>query len=159
MIFGGVINRSRLFGLVAICVFFIVFPAWAEGDIEGKPDIDKKIFCYYLWRDKDGIHLRTISAGISHSFSGRITVTKGVFENLDKASKKMNEEDVRLSDPHTIIFSYETEKDEFGFDFNVDGYYPCLKFDLKIDKKREIGRIFLGEYKLNPWKLPFTRCR
>lgn len=157
--FKGVIIRSQLFALAVICTLFFVLPAWAEGDLEGKPDIDDEIYCYYLWRDKDGIHLRTISAGVLHSFSGRITVTKGIFEDLDKASKKMNEEDIRLSDPHTIVFSYETKKDEFGFDFTVNGYYPCLKFDLKIDKKRVRKRIFLGEHKLNPRKLPFTHCR
>ncbi len=159
MIFKRIIDRSLHFALAVICLFLVVSPLWAEGDIESKPDIDDKIYCYYIWRDKDGIHLRTISAGVLHSFSGRITMTNGVFEDLDKASNKMKDEDVRLSNPHTIVFSYETEKDEFGFDFNVDGYYPCIKFDLKIDKKREIRRTFLGEHKLNPWGLPFTHCR
>ena len=158
MKFKETIGRSGHLALVVICLFF-VFPSLCAGDeIDGKPDIDDKRHGYYLWREDDEIHIRTISAGVLHSFSGRITVTSGTFEDL-KAAKNKIEDDVRLSDPHTIVYSYKTNEDEFGFDFKVDGHYPCIKFDLKIDRQREIRRVYLGEHKLRPRKLPFIQFR
>jgi hypothetical protein len=159
MIFKGIIGRSRHLALVAICLFFIFPLPCAGGEIDGKPDIDNKIHGYYLWRKGDEIHIRTISVGVLHSYSGRITVTSGTFKDIETASKKMDEDDVKLSDPHTIVYSYKTKENEFGFDFKVDGHYPCIKFDLKIDRQRKIRKVYLGEHKLRPRKLPYTLFR
>ena len=86
-----------------------------------------------------------------------------VKKNSDKEKKvlmeKLEEEDVVVVNDHKMVFSFKSKDEKRGFSFKIRGTAPCVKFDLKINGKRNIRKIYLGENKIKPKRLPFTKCR
>jgi hypothetical protein len=144
--------------MILLCVLSTMAADAILWRLKGKPEINKDVFGYYLWMDDKGLHVRTVSAGLPHYFNGRITTTYGSFTKVTNASKKMEDDAVRLVDERTVGFSYKTDTDNYGFDIVVEGYRPCIKFDLKVDHRRETSKVSLGEYATSPWSIPFTLC-
>lgn len=86
-------------------------------------------------------------------------------EKKDGSKKKkvirdrLGEEDVTVVNDRKMVFSFKSKDEETTFSFKVDGTTPCVKFDLKIDGKRNIRRVYLGKNRVRPKRLPFHRCR
>ena len=55
--------------------------------LDGKPDMDPgQDMGYWVWRDQDGIHLRTTTRGHEHDFNGVIRTSDGSkLTNVDRA--------------------------------------------------------------------------
>jgi hypothetical protein len=133
--------------------------ALAQEDLFGKPLINLRDAGYYLWEDRSGWHLITVSGGQGRRFSGDIRVINGVIEEVRPIDSGMRDEDITLLDAHTITFSYQTRKDLVGFDFTNNGDKPCVVFNLKIDSRAVKRGIFLGREKLMPIQTPFSICK
>lgn len=87
-------------------------------------------------------------------------------EGIDtkKSGDKVLEEDVKGRDVNVvnerkIEFSFSSKDEKKGFNFKVKGSSPCVKFDLMIDGKRNVRKVYIGENKIRPRHLPINKCR
>jgi hypothetical protein len=81
----------------------------------------------------------------------------------DSGGKVLREDlrgrDISVVNKRKIEFSFKSKDEKKGFNFKVKGSSPCVKFDLKIDGKRNIRKIYIGENKVRPRHLPINKCR
>lgn len=145
--------------LLPAAVMLLSVAALAQEYQLGKPLINLRDAGYYLWQDRAGWHVVTVSGGQARSFSGDIRVINGIIEEVRPVDSGMRDEDITLLDGHTITFSYQTKKDLVGFDFTDRGDSPCVVFNLKIDSRAVERGIFLGKEKLMPIQIPFSICK
>ena len=84
-------------------------------------------------------------------------------KDSDKEEKvlreKLEEEEVVVVNDRRMVFSFKSKDEKRGFSFKLSGTSPCVKFDLKINGKRNIRKIYIGENKIKPKRLPFHECR
>ncbi len=73
--------------------------------------------------------------------------------------EKLEEDEVIVVNDRKMVFSFKSKDEKRGFSFKIRGTSPCVKFDLKINGKRNIRKIYLGESKIKPKRLPFSKCR
>jgi hypothetical protein len=130
--------------------------AWAP-QLQGKPYQYKpgESRGVFIWRDRDGLHLRTTTRGQEHVFSGVIR-TDGRF--ADVCGVRMEGNDfIRLSrDRDTITFRFRTAGGEDGIDFRV-WESERLSFDLFIDGHRiDTRNIYVGYRGWHPYRNEFT---
>jgi hypothetical protein len=119
--------------LMIVCFTNYAFAADWSSRLDGKPrEFDPgHSKGYYIWEDKDGIHLRVTTPGRKHVFGGTIT-TNGNFE--DVWGKSSGERDhFRVSeDRDKITYKFIVEEGSAGIDFSVSkGSY--VKFNLLLD--------------------------
>ncbi len=97
----------------------------------------------FVWRDRDGLHLRTTTRGSEHVFSGVIG-TNGYFVDVDSARLE-GRDFFRVNDDRNMItFRFRTAGGSDGLDFRVrDG--ERLNFALFVDGHRiDPNEIYIG---------------
>jgi hypothetical protein len=132
----------------------------------GRPEkMDHRGPNIYLWRMKDGFHLKTTGKDKDHStLSGEIRVEGGKFvnvrnlENLEGGRRKRQKNvDIGWISPEKLIirFKFVTAGLEDGFDFDVEGENATVKFDLNTDGTGETRRIHIGKEGKHPPGMKF----
>lgn len=97
----------------------------------------------FIWRDGDGLHLRTTTRGREHVFSGQIR-TEGRFVNVRGVQEEGNDMSRISRDHDTITFRFHTAGGVDGLDFRVRGS-DRLSFDLYMDGHRiDTSKIYIG---------------
>ncbi|MBN1573966.1 MAG: hypothetical protein JW984_12290 [Deltaproteobacteria bacterium] len=84
--------------------------------------------------------------------------------DVDKSGDKVLKDDLKgrevsVVNERKIEFSFNSKDEKKGFNFKVKGNSPCVIFDLMIDGKRNIRRIYIGENNVRPRHLPINKCR
>lgn len=137
--------------LVMLCFTSYAF-ASNVARFDGKPtafDPGKSVG-YFLWQDKDGMHLRITSTENVHSFSGTIR-TDGSFKNVFGKSQGGDDDYFHVNkNSDKLTFNFTTTADAGGIDFNIsDGTY--VNFKLSIDGE-DINpeKIFIGKEGWHP---------
>ncbi len=122
-------------------------------EIEGKPSFklgDK--LGYFLWKDKDGIHLIWTTKGRLHSFRGKITGDANL--TIKKRIQLESNDQLEQPDPKTITWETRTGNDIDGLIFTTDEKF---RMELMVDSVK-IGRnnIYCGRSLHIPDHNPFT---
>lgn len=104
---------------------------------------------YYVWRDRQGWHLRTTTKARKRTFQGAVRVLGGEFGvvNTDGLEARGDKADCwKLSDDRKeLTFNLQTEKAFDGFDFRLMGGATRVEFSLKLDGEEiKTERIFIG---------------
>lgn len=113
---------------------------------------------YYIWRDDEGLHLRTTTRGVQHEFSGVIR-TDGEFVQV-RGARLERDDFYRVSrDGNHIRFKFETDGGRDGLDFRLhEGTYA--NFELYLDGQRIDPReISIGDRGYHPRHASFTLWR
>ncbi|VBB06717.1 Hypothetical protein LUCI_1953 [Lucifera butyrica] len=110
---------------------------------------------YFIWQDKDGLHLRTTSAGKEHVFSGSIH-TDGAFEDILEKTAGPDDFFHISGNRGKIAFQLTTAGEDSGIDLHVDeGTY--VTFNLSMDgDKMDPNLIFIGNEGWHPDNCKFT---
>lgn len=110
---------------------------------------------YFIWQDRDGIHVRTTTAGRGHVFSGVIR-TDGQFYNVRGVRQEAGDFSRVNRDRDDITFRFRTTDGVDGVDFRIkEG--KRLAFDLFIDGHRIDPReIYVGRRGWHPEHSIFT---
>lgn len=143
--------------LVALCANSYAVASYSPNTEERPITFEPgKIIGYFLWQDKDGLHLRITSAGIPHTFSGTIR-TDGRFENVLGKYQGGNEDYFEVSkSQNKITYNFTTAQDEKGLDFQLS-YGSYVKFNLSLDGQSIAPeRIFIGKDGWHPARYDFT---
>ncbi|TWH48777.1 hypothetical protein [Sporomusa sp. KB1] len=95
--------------------------------------IPGKIIGYFLWQDKEGVHLRMTTDGSTHNFSGTIS-TDGNFEDVFGKYNKDNNDCFQINKKgKEITYKFTTSGDERAIDFHISkGRY--VNFRLSMDE-------------------------
>lgn len=151
---------KRNFAILWAAVILFCFAGYANAasvNFEGRPSqLDAgKSSGYFIWQDKEGLHIRARAAEDQHTFSGEIR-TDGAFEGV---FGKMNGKDdyVKVdNDRDKIRFQFTTLTEETGIDLYVNrGTY--VKFNLSLDgDPMNPGNIFIGSENWHPESYKFT---
>lgn len=107
---------------------------------------------YWIWRDRQGWHLRTTSDA-PRRFQGTIeTVGGGVstVRPIGRADGAVHHEGANID------FDYSAAGGEQGFDWTASS--GCSRFDLYIDGTTRPLRVFLGRIEDSPSRIPFAVC-
>ncbi|MDR3563645.1 MAG: hypothetical protein P4N59_19730 [Negativicutes bacterium] len=147
-------------GLVFILVVLILlcFSNYAFASIlDGRPAAfeAEENTGYFIWQDKNGLHVRATTAGPEHSFSGIIR-TDGSFQDVFSKARGANDY-CRISDDRgKITFWFTASGDEAGLDLHVtDGTY--VNFKLSMDGEDvDSAKIFIGGEGWHPGGNKFT---
>ncbi|MBP2636483.1 MAG: hypothetical protein H6Q72_2390 [Firmicutes bacterium] len=141
--------------IALLCFSNYVFAASLR--FEGKPEQLEtgKVTGYFIWHDKNGLHLRTNASEKEHKFTGTIRTDgsfKEVFANL------VGEDDyVKVAkDRRELTFQSTTSGKVTGFDFYVRNA-SYVKFDLSLDGDSvKSGDIYIGGEGWHPENNRFT---
>lgn len=110
---------------------------------------------YFIWQDKDGLHLRTTTPGEKHEFTGTIH-TDGAFKNVFESSKETNNSFSLDKDHNTIDFKFATTGGSDGIDLNVHRA-TYIKFSLSMDNVNvDPANIYIGSKGWHPDNYKFT---
>lgn len=111
---------------------------------------------YFLWQDKEGLHLRTTSSGDTHTFSGTVR-TDGKFEDVLGMSMSNNEDNFNITNSQNrITYHFTTAEGEPGIDFSLS-YGSYVKFSLILDGRPiDAEMIFIGKNGWHPVSNEFT---
>jgi hypothetical protein len=152
-----------------ICVLLLaastgLSPAARADDLklDGKPDgvAGNQTKRYYVWRDKDGVHLRFTTEGVKHRFSGEIKTTAGSFlkpTGIEDGAEAKDGEWWTLSEKGQVLkFDRDTRKTLDGLDFRLGNRVREIEFVLKIDGEELPARIFVGPSGTSPKIAKFT---
>jgi hypothetical protein len=126
--------------------------------LDGNPDFEHgQGMGYWIWRDKDGLHLRTTTHGIEHDFNGALrTSDNSQFVNVKPYRlEDQGSNDDRLhidSDKDTIRFHFDTWAGTDGFDFRLDGRTFCV--ELENNGHEATDATHLGRDEVRPNQLP-----
>lgn len=126
--------------------------------IDGNPDFEHgQGMGYWLWRDKDGLHLRTTTHGVEHDFNGVIrTADNSTFVDVKPyrlEDKGSNDDRLHIdSDKDTIRFHFDTWDGTDGVDFRLNGRAFCV--ELENNGHEATDATHLGQYELKPDQLP-----
>jgi hypothetical protein len=155
-----VVKRKRVSVVLAIFIVFCftsyVFAAYLPH-IDGKPDSFEpgNSQGYFIWQDKEGLHVRTTTFGKKHIFSGVIR-TDGKFRDVfGKAT--MADDSFHVSDNQDkITFQFTDTGESSGIDFYFkNGTY--LTFSLSMDGDEiNSNDIFIGKDGWHPGSYKFT---
>ena len=126
---------------------------------EGRPELDKgEARGYFLWNDPDGWHVRWVTRGERHVFSGQVTCD-GRFLEVRAVAKERGDFIKKTSDS-SIEFDARAAGDLDGFDFRLSPSTGWVAFDFKIDGRRaQIQEVKMGRGKRHPDGLPFRIYR
>jgi hypothetical protein len=134
----------------------------AEGiDPEGRPKnyelADQARF--YLWRDDDGWHLRTVGpAKQAHGFRGTVRLHGTKFLKLTPVGldKRNDSADVNAAGTE-LTFKFTTSNKFDGVDINLAKADAAhIEFDLLLNGGKSPKRVFIGTAAANPTKHQFA---
>jgi hypothetical protein len=155
-----VVKEKRVSMVLAILIVFC-FTSYAFAAqlprLDGKPAAFEpgNSQGYFIWQDKEGLHVRTTTFGKKHIFSGVIR-TDGKFSDVFGKSTEADDS-FRVSDNQDkITFQFTDAGEPSGIDFYFkDGTY--LTFSLSMDGD-EINSddIFIGKDGWHPGSYKFT---
>lgn len=149
-------NTARMMVIVFILICFSGYALAAQSKLDGQPTMFNlgESTGYFMWQDKEGLHLRTTSEA-KHVFSGVIR-TNGKFEDV---FGKMAETDdyVHVNRGRDeISFKFTTAGGEAGFDLSLNGG-TYIKFDLSMDGEGiDPSNVFIGRDGWHPADYKFT---
>jgi hypothetical protein len=116
---------------------------------------------FILWREGNWWHIRSLTGGQKHSFSGRILSQRGTIDlvsingSLDRVAQASNIIPVMInSNGQQLNFEYSTSDELAGFNFYTEA--DSITFDLTIDGKHTTENILVGGKGNNPTSIPFT---
>ncbi|MDF2633342.1 MAG: hypothetical protein K0R78_216 [Pelosinus sp.] len=142
--------------LITLCFNSYTFASYLSN-FEERPIAFEpgKSMGYFLWQDKEGMHLRITSTGVTHIFSGTIR-TDGRFEDIRyKGDNEQKSSDVSRSQ-NKITYNFITSEEEKGIDFQLS-YGSYVKFDLSLDGESiNSEEIFIGKDGWHPTRNRFT---
>lgn len=108
----------------------------------------------FIWRDHDGVHLRTTTHGREHLFSGQIR-TEGRFVDVRRVGNERNDFSHMSGDRDTLSFRFHTAGGTDGLDFRVKGS-DRLSFELYMDGHRiDTSKIYVGSRGWHPGESEF----
>lgn len=108
----------------------------------------------FIWRDRDGLHLRTTTRGREHAFSGIIR-TDGRFVDVRGVRVEGNDSHRIDQDRNMIKFFFHTAGGVDGLDFRVHG--DEASFELYIDGHMiDPNKIYVGYRGWHPDRSKFT---
>lgn len=150
-------NTARIMVIIFVLICLSGYALAAQSSkLGGQPTMFKvgENTGYFMWQDKEGLHLRTTSE-TRHVFSGVIR-TNGRFENV---FGKMTEPDdyARVNEERDEInFKFTTAGGEAGLDLSLKGG-TYIKFDLSMDGEgADPANIFVGRDGWHPGDYKFT---
>ena len=123
---------------------------------EGQPDIEKgENRGYFIWTDGSGWHVRWMSRGKKHTYSGTVT-TDGALSGFEAVSKD-SKDFIKQDGDSTIRFDARAKEGMDGFNFRPSPSSKRIKFDLSIDGSRAgTDDVKLGAGRSRPRSVPFT---
>lgn len=125
--------------------------------IEGKPSafVAGHSSGYFIWQDKDGLHLRTTTAGEKHIFSGSIH-TDGKFQDVLESSQDTTNDFTIAPERNTIDFKFTTTGNVDSIDLNAHKA-TYVRFTLSTDNvNADPSTIFIGSTNWHPNNFKFT---
>lgn len=139
--------------LIVLCFASYAFAAQLPR-LDGKPAAFKpgNSQGYFIWQDKEGLHVRTTTSERNHVFSGTIR-TDGLFEDVFGK----NDDYFYVSDKRNkITFQFTDVGGSSGIDLYLkDGTY--VTFVLSVDgDESNTNDIFIGEDGWHPASYKFT---
>lgn len=154
----AVLARSFAAGLLAISLlvaFTTTALAWSPAT-EGDPGLTHEMPTgYYLWRDDNGLHLRTHGPDEEHLFTARLW-TDGTFTDVDAVRLESRDDFAVIDGGHTLVLRFHTYDATDGVNFRIRGG-SRLRLALKLDGEYvETESIFLGARGIHPRTNPFT---
>ena len=127
-------------------------PDALRGAPELRPDAPAG---YYIWRDRDGINLRTHGPRGAHHFRA-VLHTDGVFVDVKPVADELGDKVRVLRNGHALVLDVHTYDATDGVNFRVRGG-TRLTFRLELeDRLIDTEHIFLGSMQLHPDANPFT---
>ncbi|SEI85585.1 hypothetical protein SAMN05660742_101243 [Propionispira arboris] len=140
------------------CFGNYVFAANSDSSrLDGKPASFNPghITGYFIWQDKDGLHLRTTTSNEKHEFTGTIH-TDGVFKDIFESSKGTNNTFNLNKDHNTIDFKFITTGGSDAIDLNLHRA-TYIKFSLSMDSVNiEPTNVYIGKKGWHPDNYKFT---
>jgi hypothetical protein len=110
---------------------------------------------YFLWQDKDGLHIRAASNGTQHSFSGNIR-TDGEFRDVFSQTGGTGDYCRVSDDREKIAFWFTAAGNQAGIDLRVRGG-TYITFKLSMDgEDAAAANIFVGKDGWHPDGNKFT---
>ncbi len=112
---------------------------------------------YRIWYDRGVWRLRAspgTGAGGAHRFQGSVAGLTGGIADPDLRDRALRDRVAR--DGNSVLFDFEAERSETGFDLASTG--GCLRFDLYLDGKRRADRVRYGPHGESPGRLPADLC-
>jgi hypothetical protein len=108
---------------------------------------------YYVWKDDKCWHVRTTTGQNKHFFAGSITTIGGKIQNF--GTFQLENKDVVKTNParNQLYFDFATTQRIDGFDFQSDA--TTVRFDLRLDGKRNVEAVYVGFNGENPKNMPF----
>ncbi len=107
---------------------------------------------YWIWRDRQGWHLRTTS-DVPRRFQGSVETVGGQVSTVRPVGRA---EGGVHREGANIEFDYQASGGEQGFDWTASS--GCSRFDLYIDGETRPLRVFLGGIDTSPNRVPFAVC-
>jgi hypothetical protein len=127
-------------------------PDVLRGAPEIRPDAPTG---YYIWRDADGINLRTHGPRGYHHFRA-VLHTDGVFVDVEAVFGELRDRVRVTNHGHTLILDVHTFDHIDGVNFRVRGG-DWLSFDLELEGRQiPTNYIFLGSMQSHPDNNPFA---
>jgi len=156
---------KKIATLAAVLMLLVAFSgsvfAWSPT-VQGQPEYYQEGAHhhrgYYIWKDDEGLHVRTTTRGMQHEFSGVIR-TDGEFVHI-RGARLEQDDFYRVSrDGDRIRFKFETSGGKDGLDFRIrEGTY--VNFELYMDGQRIDPReIHIGARGFHPHRSVFTLRR
>ncbi len=131
--------------------------------VQGKPEKYNPgdIYCYAVWHDDDGWHLRCTTKKKEHHFKGTIVIKGGKFGDT-KLVKGERKDRYRIGpERHKMEFDFTTDEAEDGIDFHAGKEADSIEWDLEIGGekggvKKQPDHVFVGKNGEHPDSIPFT---
>lgn len=144
--------------LALLTVFcFTGYAAAYSPKLDGRPDglEPGRNTGYFIWQDKNGLHVRTTTDGSRHVFSGTIR-TDGEFRDTFGKSKGGDDAFRVSGDRDKITFRFTNLGDMAGIDVFIEGG-TYVTFNLSMDgDEADPAAIFVGGDGWHPGDHKFT---
>jgi hypothetical protein len=150
------------FRLVVLAVLFAL-PVLAgpkthfvgAGTVRGAPEIEpNKVVGFYLWADKDGLHLRWTTDGTAHLFSGRLDLDKPLKELV--RVREVAGGWARMHGNRVVMFSSTSRGAVDGLDLVIPAGRK-VRLEIQVDGKDPLPeQVLLGAKGNNPKGFPLT---
>jgi hypothetical protein len=121
---------------------------------KGQPEYNKgESRGYFIWGDDEGWHVRWMSKGAKHIYSGNVTSDVGLdkFHPVSRDSKDF----IKPEGNKMIRFDAKAKEVMDGFNFHASPSTHVLRFELNIDgKKAPVDEVKLGRNKTRASAVP-----
>ncbi len=154
---------KKLTAMLLVAIFLVFSSGYAlawSPQLQGRPDQFRpgNSRGVFVWRDDNGLHLRTTTHGQMHVFSG-VVRTNGRFVDVSGVHKERNDFSQLSADRDTITFRFKTAGEVDGLDFRLGGG-DQVEFDLFVDGHRiDTREIYIGRRGWHPRGSDFTLYR